>query len=352
MTSLSCHDEYGFVRAPDFDYPVQEDFLSSYLAVLARRAARWDQLLGKDKAFSALHKGAKLKRFVRKGVPSAHRKGVWLEVSGAAALRRARPQLYQEMLAAAPPSEVVVGQIVTDLPRTFPNNSNFDSTKSDNLQGGLYRVLLAFSNNNPAIGYCQGLNYIAGLLLLVTREEEAAFWLLKVLLEHQLPDYYTPSMPGLLTDLRVLELLVKQELPALARHIEGLGAPWALLASKWFICLYSEVLPTETVLRVWDIVFYEGSKILFRVAIGLLKINQEELLAKTSFADLVEGLKTIVVSRSTVNCHTFLEEVLGGTGSLPRAHIHQLREEQGRLVRREQGEREASRREQGGLKEG
>ena len=67
--------------------------------------------------------------------------------------------------------------------------------------------------------------------------------------------------------------------------------PWALFCSKWFVCLYCEVLPVETVLRIWDVLFYEGSKILFRVALGLLKLNQARLLSKTDFASLAEEFK-------------------------------------------------------------
>ena len=255
------------------------------------------------------------------------------------------------MLKASPGSQMIVGQIETDLPRTFPNNTHFDSTKPDNMQKNLNNVLLAFSNSNQTIGYCQGLNYIAGLLLLVTKEEDTTFWLLKTLLEQKLPDYYTASMPGLLTDLKVLEELAATELPVLANHIKQLGVPWPLFASKWFICLYCEVLPTETVLRVWDAVFYEGSKVLFRVALGLLKMHQESLLACKDFASLVEQLKVAVVSRSAIHCHQFLEEVFEKTGALPRAKIERLREEKGREVKQEQREREETRKE-GGLKEG
>ena len=86
--------------------------------------------------------------------------------------------------------------IRTDLPRTFPNNVHFDSTAPGCYQAPLYNILRAFANNNPAIGYCQGLNYIAGLLYLVTKDEDASFWLLKVICETILPGYYTESMPG------------------------------------------------------------------------------------------------------------------------------------------------------------
>ena len=88
---LSAQDEYGFLRGADFDFPGQEEFLSSYLGVLARRAQRWDALLGQGGGYEKLKRGGQLKRFVRKGVPGSHRKGVWMEVSGADALRKQQP---------------------------------------------------------------------------------------------------------------------------------------------------------------------------------------------------------------------------------------------------------------------
>lgn len=38
-------DEYGFHRPDDFDYSSYEEFMSSYIRVLARRASRWDRFL-------------------------------------------------------------------------------------------------------------------------------------------------------------------------------------------------------------------------------------------------------------------------------------------------------------------
>ena len=129
--------------------------------------------------------------------------------------------------------------------------------------------------------------------------------------------------------------------------------PWALFASKWFVCLYCEVLPVETVLRVWDTVFYEGSKILFRVALGLLKLNQDRLLNKTDFASLAGELKLLEEDRITVSCHSFLDDICTKTGGLPRAEISRLREEVGREVRAEQAERERRRREEDtGIRDG
>ena len=225
--------------------------------------------------------------------------------------------MYSSMLAMDITNSMVEDQIKTDLPRTFPNNIHFDSSRGQgSYQRQLFNILKAFANSNPKVGYCQGLNYIAGLLYLVTKDEEASFWLLKVLCEKILPDYYTPSMPGLLTDMKVLAVLAREEVPAVARHIDNMQMPWALFCSKWFICVYGEVLPVETVLRIWDTVFYEGSKILFRVSLGLLKLNQERLITKTDFSALAEEFKHIVDSKMSVNCHSFLEDICKKTGEI------------------------------------
>ena len=76
-------------------------------------------------------------------------------------------------------------------------------------------------------------------------------------------------------------------------------------------------------------------------------------MAKQDFASLAEELKAIANSRSTVNCHTFLDDICCKTGSLPKATIEKLRSEFGAQVREEQLERERRRAADGsGLKDG
>ena len=129
--------------------------------------------------------------------------------------------------------------------------------------------------------------------------------------------------------------------------------PWALFASKWFVCLYCEVLQVETVLRVCDKVFYEGSERLFRLALGLLKLNQDRLINKTDFASLAGEFRLIEEDRITISCHTFLDDICTKTGGLPRAEISRLREEVGAEVRVEQVERERRRKEaDSGIRDG
>ena len=163
MTSqFSSHDEYGFVRPENFDYKMHEEFMNSYLGVLAKRRKKWDALL-KD-GYHKLDVGSKLKRYIRKGVPNVYRKGVWMQISGAAKLKQEEPDLYQVMLNMKVKNQVIEDQIQTDIPRTFPNNMLFDKTHPKTLQVPLFNILKAFANSNPKIGYCQGMDITSWML--------------------------------------------------------------------------------------------------------------------------------------------------------------------------------------------
>ena len=176
----------------------------------------------------------------------------------------------------------------------------------------------------------QGLNYVAGLLLLVTKDEEQSFWLLTVLIRNILPSYYSSNMHGLVTDIAVLGDLVRAKCPQIDRTMENLRLPWPIIVTKWFVCLFAEVLPIEvytplmhwiierfneiiwflmhlqTVLRVWDCLFNEGSKVLFRVAITLVKLHEDELCKCTDFGEMAETYKKIARSSFVLDCHVFM----------------------------------------------
>lgn len=60
-------------------------------------------------------------------------------------------------------------------------------------------------------------------------------------------------------------------------------------------------------LRIWDCLFSEGSKIIFRVALTLIKQHQAFILEATSFADICEKFKEITKGSFVMECHTFMQ---------------------------------------------
>ncbi|MEJ1274229.1 GH regulated TBC protein 1 [Cricetulus griseus] len=271
-------DPYGFERPEDFDYEAYEEFFSTYLVILTKRAIKWSKLL---KRSGGVRKSLTVKRYVRKGIPLEHRARVWMAMSGAQAQMDQNPGYYQRLLEGEG-SPSLEEAIRTDLNRTFPDNVRFRKTAEPCLQKTLYNVLLAYGLHNQ--------------------------------------DYYSPAMLGLKTDQEVLAELVRMKLPAVAALMDGHGVLWTLLVSRWFICLFVDILPVETVLRIWDCLFNEGSKIIFRVALTLIKQHQEFILEAKSVPDICDKFKQITKGDFVTECHTFMQKwtlQLGWKGPCP-----------------------------------
>ncbi|XP_056102959.1 growth hormone-regulated TBC protein 1-A isoform X1 [Rhinichthys klamathensis goyatoka] len=315
-------DPYGFERSDDFDYESYEELMSEYLAVLTRRSIKWSKLLqGKRR----VDRNLKVKRFVRKGVPNEHRPLVWMESSGAQEKMERNPGYYHSLLD-QPHDPKLQESIRTDLHRTFPDNVHFRRSADPCLQSALYNVLVAYGHHNKAVGYCQGMNFIAGYLIIISKDEETSFWLMEALLGRILPDYYGPAMLGLKADQEVLGELVRLKVPAVWRLMQDHGVMWSLVVSPWFICLFIDVLPVETVLRIWDCLFYEGSKILFRVALTLIRRHQDLILQAQNLPDVCERFKRITSGALVHDCHAFMQAIFLDPGSLSKSSVSKLRE--------------------------
>ncbi|XWS36719.1 hypothetical protein CRYUN_Cryun20dG0110100 [Craigia yunnanensis] len=124
------------------------------------------------------------------------------------------------------------------------------------------------------------------------KTEEDAFWMLAVLLENVLVnDCYTNNLFGCHVEQRVFKDLLAKKCPRIAAHLEALEFDVSFVATEWFLCLFSKSLPSETTLRVWDVLFYEGAKVLFHVALAMFKMKEEELLLTHQVGDVIDILQ-------------------------------------------------------------
>ncbi|KAK0590991.1 hypothetical protein LWI29_034141 [Acer saccharum] len=240
---------------------------------------------------STLANAITLKRLIRKGIPPVLRPKVWFSLSGAAKKKSTVPDSYYNDLIKAVEDKVTPAtrQIDHDLPRTFPGHPWLDTPEG---HATLRRVLVGYSFRDSDVGYCQGLNYVAALLLLVMKTEEDAFWMLAVLLENVLVnDCYTTNLSGCHVEQRVFKDLLVKQCPRIAAHLEALEFDVSLVATEWFLCLFSKSLPSETTLRVWDVLFYEGAKVLFHTALAIFKMKENELLLSHHVGDVINILQ-------------------------------------------------------------
>ena len=64
----------------------------------------------------------------------------------------------------------------------------------------LKNILMCYSIRNTTVGYCQGMNFIVGRLLLIMDNEEQAFWIFVQIIEKILPIFYYSDLAGIIIE--------------------------------------------------------------------------------------------------------------------------------------------------------
>ena len=184
-------------------------------------------------------------------------------------------------------------QIEKDLNRTFGSLKGLRVPPQEALQK-LRDVLQAFAEHNPQVAYCQSMNFLAAVLLLVV-DEESAFWCLAAIVERLMPGHFSTSMAMCCVDQGVLSELLHLEDRELVAHLEGMQVAPSLVTTQWLLtCFVGSALPLAALLSLWD-AFFERRHVsfLFRVAAALLTTNRDTLLATRDTGDAYRLLTSL-----------------------------------------------------------
>ncbi|GLC36589.1 hypothetical protein PLESTB_000165100 [Pleodorina starrii] len=317
----SPHDMYGFpitYQGPHqaLDYQRAQNLYATQEKAWAKYAA--EKRLPKS--------GYKLKKLIRSGIPPKLRSWVWFEVSGAKQLQssQAGTAYYANLVRAASLSKAA-SQVELDLPRTFPSHPYLSCAETG--QAAMRRILTSYSLHNPLVGYCQGLNFIVGVILLaVERDEERTFWLLAALVENICyQGSFGHNLSGCHVEMKTLQELVDAKMPRLGAHMKALGCDMSLIATNWFLTLYCVSMPAESACRVLDSLFYEGAKILFRVALALLKTLEPKLLQFDNPGELMKWVKDYV--GGILHVGPLMEVAFDGIGKLSLKKVDAVRKD-------------------------
>ena len=126
--------------------------------------------------------------------------------------------------------------------------------------------------------------------------EEQAFWQLSVICDTLLPGYYSTTMYGTLLDQRVFESLVEKTMPILHEHFLKTDIQLSVVSLPWFLSLFINSMPLDKAMRVLDVFFAEGIRVLFQVALGVLRVNGEDLLDCQDDGTFIQILKNYFMS--------------------------------------------------------
>ncbi|KAJ0877047.1 putative Rab-GTPase-TBC domain-containing protein [Helianthus annuus] len=242
-----------------------------------------------------------LESLVRGGVPRDLRGEAWQAFVGVKARRV--ESYYQDLLhggdassdgssGRVPVPEICKKQIEKDLQRTFPGHPALNEEGRNSLR----RLLLAYARHNPAVGYCQGMNFFAAMLLLMMPEENA-FWTLVGMIDDYYEGYFTKEMIESQVDQLVFEDLLRERYPNLVNYFDHLGVQMGWICGPWFLSIFVHMIPWESVLRVWDVILFEGNRaMLLRTALALMELYGPELGNAMDAGDAIILLQSLLGS--------------------------------------------------------
>ncbi|KAF7114560.1 hypothetical protein CNMCM5793_009205 [Aspergillus hiratsukae] len=256
---------------------------------------------------------------IRGGIPPPLRGVVWPSLAGA----RDSSLLveYQRLCGESSPYEGLIGK---DIGRSFPNVEMFRDPHGEGQQM-LARVLKCFSLYDTKIGYCQGLGFVVGPLLMHMTDAEAFCVLVRLMDHYDLRTCYQPDLSGLHLRVYQFQNLLARHRPSLFAHLESLNVE-PIYVSQWFLSFFAVSCPLPMLLRIYDIIFLEGAcETLMRVALSLMQRNEKKIMACSEFEDVMQFL----LSRSlwdTYACHAddFVNDFVSLTSLVTKESLQAL----------------------------
>ncbi|KAH8924804.1 RabGAP/TBC [Atractiella rhizophila] len=280
-------DEFGFYASPGKAAPAQ----GSQKAIENHRSKelKW---VGAMSAFTpaTVKKSKKIRQLARSGVPNSVRGRVYAFLADIEKYRK--PGLYHELCSRN--RLEVYDEIEKDLHRCFPDHSHFKPNSPG--REDLASVLKAYAHydleeGDGDIGYCQGLDMIAGALLLQT-DAENAFWILVCITRDYMKGYHTRSMTGFQVDGIVFEQILEANDKKLSEKLVQNEVTYHMYLSNWVLPLFTRTLPWSSLLRVLDVFLFEGPKFLFRVVLAIFDLVRDQIMDPSiaSQSDIIDIL--------------------------------------------------------------
>ncbi|XP_062349434.1 TBC1 domain family member 1 isoform X6 [Cinclus cinclus] len=157
----------------------------------------WEKMLSTPGRSKIKFDVEKIHSAVGQGVPRHHRGEIWKFLAEQYHLKHQFPSKqqpkdtpYKELLKQLTSQQHA---ILIDLGRTFPTHPYFSAQLGAG-QLSLYNILKAYSLLDQEVGYCQGLSFVAGVLLLHMSEEDAFKMLKFLMFDMGLRKQYRPDM--------------------------------------------------------------------------------------------------------------------------------------------------------------
>nr|XP_031542839.1 TBC1 domain family member 1 isoform X3 [Vicugna pacos] len=272
----------------------------------------WEKMLATPGRSKIKFDMEKMHSAVGQGVPRHHRGEIWKFLAEQHHLKHQFPSKqqpkdtpYKELLKQLTSQQHA---ILIDLGRTFPTHPYFSAQLGAG-QLSLYNILKAYSLLDQEVGYCQGLSFVAGILLLHMGEEEAFNMLKFLMFDMGLRKQYRPDMIILQIQMYQLSRLLHDYHRDLYNHLEEHEIGPSLYAAPWFLTVFASQFPLGFVARVFDMIFLQGSEVIFKVALSLLGSHKPLILQHENLETIVDFIKSTLPNLGLVQMEKTISQV-------------------------------------------
>ncbi|KAM9661012.1 TBC1 domain family member 1 isoform 6-T8 [Morphnus guianensis] len=272
----------------------------------------WEKMLSTPGRSKIKFDVEKIHSAVGQGVPRHHRGEIWKFLAEQYHLKHQFPSKqppkdtpYKELLKQLTSQQHA---ILIDLGRTFPTHPYFSAQLGAG-QLSLYNILKAYSLLDQEVGYCQGLSFVAGVLLLHMSEEDAFKMLKFLMFDMGLRKQYRPDMTILQIQMYQLSRLLHDYHQDLYNHLEEHEIGPSLYAAPWFLTMFASQFPLGFVARVFDMLFLQGSQAIFKVALSLLGSHKPLILQHENLETIVDFIKSTLPNLGLVQMEKTISQV-------------------------------------------
>ncbi|XP_068870394.1 TBC1 domain family member 1 isoform X4 [Aphelocoma coerulescens] len=272
----------------------------------------WEKMLNTPGRSKIKFDVEKIHSAVGQGVPRHHRGEIWKFLAEQYHLKHQFPSKqqpkdtpYKELLKQLTSQQHA---ILIDLGRTFPTHPYFSAQLGAG-QLSLYNILKAYSLLDQEVGYCQGLSFVAGVLLLHMSEEDAFKMLKFLMFDMGLRKQYRPDMTILQIQMYQLSRLLHDYHRDLYNHLEEHEIGPSLYAAPWFLTMFASQFPLGFVSRVFDMLFLQGSEAIFKVALSLLGSHKPLILQHENLETIVDFIKSTLPNLGLVQMEKTISQV-------------------------------------------
>ncbi|XP_054020092.1 TBC1 domain family member 1 isoform X5 [Dryobates pubescens] len=272
----------------------------------------WEKMLSAPGRSKTKFDVEKIHSAVGQGVPRHHRGEIWKFLAEQYHLKHQFPSKqppkdtpYKELLKQLTSQQHA---ILIDLGRTFPTHPYFSAQLGAG-QLSLYNILKAYSLLDQEVGYCQGLSFVAGVLLLHMSEEDAFKMLKFLMFDMGLRKQYRPDMTILQIQMYQLSRLLHDYHRDLYNHLEEHEIGPSLYAAPWFLTMFASQFPLGFVARVFDMLFLQGSEAIFKVALSLLGSHKPLILQHENLETIVDFIKSTLPNLGLVQMEKTISQV-------------------------------------------